>query len=80
MMSFFLSQIGLIFDILLSMATDISEDDFISGKQSESYGKSTRIGVRKMTDEEKALMTGARKTLWAHLRGMKVHGGLCIKL
>ncbi|XP_031558045.1 L-fucose kinase-like [Actinia tenebrosa] len=67
-------QIGLFFHILLTMATDISEKDFVHGKPSGAYGRSTRTGVKKMTDEEMELMTGARKTLWTHLRGMKVQG------
>lgn len=71
----FFPQIALFFHILLTMATDISKEDFECGKPSGSYGKSTRTGVKKMTDEEMDLMTGARKTLWTHLRGMKVKGG-----
>ena len=57
------------------MATEVSENDFVSGKQSCSYGKSTRIGVKRMTDDETVFMKGARRTLWKHLRGMSVHGG-----
>ncbi|XP_048578770.1 L-fucose kinase [Nematostella vectensis] len=67
-------QLALVFDIMLSTCTDITEEDFVRGTRSTSYGKSTKTSTEQMTEEEMSQMAGARSVLWRNMRGLKPHG------
>ncbi|EDO39170.1 predicted protein [Nematostella vectensis] len=69
-------QLALVFDIMLSTCTDITEEDFVRGTRSTSYGKSTKTSTEQMTEEEMSQMAGARRVLWRNMRGLKPHGGV----
>ena len=57
------------------MAEDISESEFVQGNRSGAYGRSTRVGIKQSSVEEKGLMKGARSLLYKHLRGIPLTGG-----
>ena len=59
------------------MAKSVSENDFVCGKRSGAYGRSTCTGTEKMPEKEQTLMCGARALLWQHLRGIQLRGGEC---
>nr|XP_058947524.1 L-fucose kinase-like [Pocillopora verrucosa] len=67
-------QLSLFFDILLSLAGDVTESDFVCGERSGSYGHSTSMGTECSSKDEMALMRGARAKLWKILRGVSLKG------
>nr|XP_039262133.1 L-fucose kinase-like [Styela clava]XP_039262134.1 L-fucose kinase-like [Styela clava] len=58
-------QISLYFDILLSMASGVGEDEFVCGKRGSSYGHDSSLKHDKN-------MELVRSTLWDHLRGTEL--------
>ncbi|XP_020619681.1 L-fucose kinase-like [Orbicella faveolata] len=68
-------QLSLFFDILLCLAEDVTEADFVCGERSGSYGRSTRMGTKCSSKDEMTLMRGARASLWKILRGVSLKGG-----
>ncbi|KAJ7382346.1 hypothetical protein OS493_035623 [Desmophyllum pertusum] len=67
-------QLSLFFDILLCLAEDVTESDFVCGERSGSYGRSTRMGTKCSSKHEMTLMKGARASLWKILRGVSLKG------
>lgn len=67
-------QLSLFFDILLCLAEDVTEADFVCGARSGSYGRSTRMGTKCSSKDEMTLMRGARALLWKILRGVSLTG------
>lgn len=73
-------QLAFVWDILLLMANNISEQDYVSGDRSLSFGRKiladgsiaeTRRSVTKkdISQESRFFMKQARKILWRELRG-----------
>ncbi|XP_050398758.1 L-fucose kinase [Patella vulgata] len=60
-------NLSLFFDVLLPMLTDITEEDFVAGNRSASYGKPPPA-----VDESTACMRQARRILWRELHGYRV--------
>uniref|UniRef100_H2YTT0 Uncharacterized protein n=1 Tax=Ciona savignyi TaxID=51511 RepID=H2YTT0_CIOSA len=58
--------LSLFFDILLALATDVNEREFIKGNRSGAFGKENNSTERK----DKQLMRNARSVLWKHLRDL----------
>ncbi|KAM7427970.1 hypothetical protein ABFA07_020984 [Porites harrisoni] len=67
-------QLSLFFDILLCLAEDITESDFVDGERSGSYGRSTRMGRECSSSEDMMLMKAVRASLWKLLRGITLKG------
>ena len=69
----------MIFDILLCLAEDVSESDFVCGERSGSYGRrNTRYETSRDYQSQLMLMRSARAQLWKSLRGLQLKGGLAI--
>lgn len=76
----FLLQLTFVWDILLLMAKNVNEQDFVSGDRSMSYGRKflvdgsiaeTRrsLNNRDISQESRFFMKKARTILWRELRG-----------
>ena len=79
-------QLAFVWDILLLMAKNVSEPDFISGERSMSFGRKTLVdgsiaetrrnmSKRDTTQESRFFMKQARKILWRELRGTPLKTG-----
>ncbi|XP_028392765.1 L-fucose kinase-like [Dendronephthya gigantea] len=73
-------QLAFVWDILLLMAKNVSESDFVSGDRSMSYGRKTladgsiaetrrNMSTKDTSQESRFFMKQARKILWRELRG-----------
>ncbi|ESO90992.1 hypothetical protein LOTGIDRAFT_217536 [Lottia gigantea] len=60
-------QLSLFFDLLLPMSTEISEQDFVSGARSSSFGRPSSL-----VNEEAVNMRTARRLIWKELNGFRV--------
>nr|XP_058947533.1 L-fucose kinase-like [Pocillopora verrucosa] len=70
-------QLSMIFDILLCLAEDVSESDFVCGERSGSYGRrNTRYETSRDYQSQLMLMRSARAQLWKSLRGLQLKGVL----
>nr|XP_002122353.1 L-fucose kinase-like [Ciona intestinalis] len=58
--------LSLFFDILLPLATDVNEKEFIKGQRSGAFGQEDK----KPLGKDKQLMRNARSVLWKHLRDL----------
>ncbi|KAJ7382350.1 hypothetical protein OS493_035627 [Desmophyllum pertusum] len=67
-------QLSMIFDILLCLAEDVTESDFVCGERSGSYGRSSRPGTNRDSQRNTMLMKSARAMLWKSLRGVQLKG------
>lgn len=85
-LSSFILQLAFVWDILLLMAKNVSEPDFVSGDRSMSYGRKkladgtiaeTRrnMSKRDTSQESRFFMKQARKILWEQLRGTPLKTG-----
>jgi hypothetical protein len=78
--------LAFVWDILLLMAKNVNEPDFISGDRSMSFGRKTLVdgsiaetrrnmGKKDTSQESKFFMKEARKILWRELRGTPLKTG-----
>ena len=79
-------QLAFVWDILLLMAKNVSEPDFISGDRSMSFGRKNLVdgsiaetrrnmSQRDTSQESRFFMKQARKILWRELRGTPLKAG-----
>ncbi|KAL9974567.1 hypothetical protein ACROYT_G011618 [Oculina patagonica] len=69
-------RLSMIFDILLCLAEDVTESDFVCGERRGSFGHSTWPGTNNSSHRQTMLMRSARAMLWKILRGVHLKGAV----